>query len=92
MPMVKTVRKRIATVEGFEVRFRHSDGRSIRGDRKIEPHYEYGRQAKKGMTVGEWKKTRFKRTFPEFDVAVLDGDGEEVAGQTKLETVRKSYG
>jgi acyl-coenzyme A synthetase/AMP-(fatty) acid ligase len=41
--------------------------------------------------VSEWKKGRFKKSYPGYDVDVLDADGEPAKGQTKLGTVRDTY-
>jgi hypothetical protein len=46
---------------------------------------------KNDWNVAEWKANRFSPRYPEFDVAVLDGDNNEVHGLTKLGTVRDSY-
>jgi hypothetical protein len=90
MPKVKTIEKRIWDIEGFDISFR-MDGRDIRGDKDGIPQYPFARAAKNDSTVGEWKSSRFGVTYPGYDVVVLDGDGNEVPGQTKLGNVRDSY-
>jgi hypothetical protein len=92
MPLLKNVEKRIWDVEQFDVIIRHADGRDMRGDKTGLPQYPYERSAKNSITVAEWKETRFFRTYPGFEVDVLDGTGQIVeAGQTRLGTVRDSY-
>lgn len=43
------------------------------------------------MTVNEWKKVRFAKSYPGFEVVVIDGDGNSITGQSKLGTVRDTY-
>ena len=39
----------------------------------------------------DWKANRFASRYREFDAIVVDGDGNEVHGLTKLGTVRDWY-
>ena len=91
MPSLKTVQKRMFRIEGFEVAFRHPDGRAMRGDRSGVPQYEYQRKAKDNITVAAWKNQRFFPNYAGFEVEVLNGQGESVPGKTLLSTVRDSY-
>lgn len=91
MPLVKNVEKRMWDVEGFDVVIRHADGRDMRGDRTGVPMYAFERGARNAMTVASWKAQRFFPSYPGFEVDVLDGAGEVVAGNTILSTVRDSY-
>ncbi len=92
MPKVKNVEKRIWDTEGFGVIIRHADGRDMRGDKNDLPQYnKFERMAKNDMTVSDWKASRFAGIYPGLDIDVLDGDGNSVAGNTKLGTVRDSY-
>jgi hypothetical protein len=91
MPLVKNVEKRIWDLEGFDVVIRGSDGHNVRGDRRGLPQYPYDRAAKNEITVEAWKATRFRPTYPGFDVDVLNAASETVAGNTKLATVRDTY-
>ena len=90
MPKVKAVEKRIWDVEGFAIEFQQH-GRDVRGDREGVPQYSYERAAKNDMTVSQWRDVRFLPSYPGFDVVVIDGDGNEVHGGTKLGTVRDTY-
>lgn len=90
MPKVKSVEKRIWDVEGFSVEFRR-DGRDVRGDKTGVPQYRYQRAAKDDMTVADWRVNRFCVSYPGYEVAVLDGDGNSVHGSTKLGNLRDSY-
>ena len=55
------------------------------------PQYTYTRAAKNDITVEAWKITRFRPSYPGFDVAVVDGDGNDCQGNMKLGTVRDTY-
>ena len=90
MPRVKSVEKRIWDVEGFAVQFQ-ADGRNIRDEKEGIPQYKFERAAKNDMTVSDWRSTRFAMQYPGFEVVILDGDGKEVHGGTKLGTVRDTY-
>ena len=91
MPSVKTIERQIGNLEEFDVTIRHPDGRDARGDRKGLPGYAYERRAKDGMTISDWKQRRFSQYYSGWEVDVLDADGEAVAGNTILGTVRASY-
>jgi hypothetical protein len=92
VPKVGSVELRISQVEGFLVTLRHLDGGDVRSDRTGLPTWPYERAAKDSWSVADWKRERFGPTYPGFVVDVLDGDGRDVHGHTKLETVRDSYG
>jgi hypothetical protein len=91
MPLVKNVEKRIWDIEQFQVIIRHGDGRDMRGDRTGIPMHPYDRMAKNSITVATWKDQRFKSVYPGFEVDVLDGVGNVVAGNMLLSTVRDAY-
>ena len=96
MPSIKSVEKKIAAIEGFDVRFRYSGpsrvkGRDVRSDRSDVPTYDFERAASGSVTVAAWIETRFVPAFPGYAVEVLDGEGKDVHGKTMLSTVRDSY-
>jgi hypothetical protein len=91
VPKIKNIEKKIWEVEGFAVNFLHRDGTNVHGAKAGIPQYDYERYARNDWTVNEWKKNRFNKCYPGFDVEVLDGEGNKVSGQTKLGTVRDSY-
>lgn len=91
MAILKNVERKIKEIEGFAVNFKYPAGGDVRGDKRDLPHYPYKRMASNDMTVSEWKRTRFSRLFPGYEVEVLNGSGECVVGHTKLITVRNSY-
>lgn len=89
--LVRNQERRIKRVEGFEVNFLHPDGRDVKGNRDIGGNYTFENRAPDRFTVSHWKQNRFKDDFPGFEVEVLDGEGEAVPGNTRLDTVRSSY-
>jgi hypothetical protein len=91
MSSVANVERRIRRIEGFGVRILHLSGADVRGDREGLPQYDYHRAADNDITVETWKETRFRHSFPGFQVDVIDARGNSVQGNTKLETVRASY-
>lgn len=91
MPKVKNVEKKIWDTEGFDVEFR-KNGKDVHGAKDGLPQYPYSKAAKNDMTVSEWRQKRFSQSYPGYEVAVYDGDSNEVlAGQTKLGTIRDTY-
>ncbi|MDQ1519610.1 MAG: hypothetical protein QOI55_683 [Actinomycetota bacterium] len=96
MATVRHAEKTIFDVEGFKVRLLYSEpgrkrGRDVRGDREDVPAYRYERAARDDFTVAAWIQKRFSRSYPGFDVEVLDRSGHPVHGRTKLATVRQTY-
>jgi len=91
MSSVANVERKIKRVEGFGVRILHLTGADVRGDRAGLPQYGYHRAAENNITVLTWKTTRFRPSYPGFQVDVVDARGNSVQGNTKLDTVRASY-
>ncbi len=91
MAKVKNVEKRIWDLEEFAVHILHLGGRDVRGDRTGLPQYPFKIRASGDITVEQWKTIRFRRIYPGFEVDVLDADGRSVHGNTKLETLRRTY-
>jgi type I restriction enzyme M protein len=89
MPSVRQVEKRIEEVEGLQVRFLSPDGTDP--SRRRVDDYRYVNAANKALTVAKWRKSRFTRSYEDFGVEVLDGDGNPVHGKTLLSTVRDTY-
>jgi hypothetical protein len=91
MSAVANVERKIRRVEGFRVRVLHLSGKDVRGDRAGLPQYAYHRAAENHITVEAWKTTRFRASYPGFEVEVVDARGNSVQGNTLLETVRATY-
>ena len=91
MSTIANVERKIRRLEGFDVRILHLRGADVRGDRMGLPQYSFRHAADSHFTVKRWKETRFRPSFPGFEVDVLDGRGRSVQGNTKLSTVRASY-
>ncbi len=92
MSSVANVERKIRRVEGFGVRILHLSGADVRGDRAGLPQYSYHRAAENDITVETWKQTRFRPSYPGFEVDVVDVRRNSIQGNTKLDTVRASYG
>lgn len=88
---VANVERKIRRVEGFRVRILHLRGADVRGDRTGLPQYNYHRAAENDITVETWKATRFRPSYPGFEVDVMDRRGNSVQGNMKLNTVRETY-
>ena len=92
MPKMDFVERKSTAIEGFAVVIRHrATGRDVRGDLKNVATYPFKRGATGTMTVRSWTDNRFGRTYPEYDVDVLDGAGKKVGGGRRLSTVRDTY-
>ena len=91
MSTVANVERKIRRVEGFRVRILHLTRVDVRGDRTGLPQYNYHRAADGDFTVEQWKTTRFRPSFPGFEVDVMDRRGNSVQGNMKLGTVRDTY-
>lgn len=73
------------------MRIKHLDGADVRSDREGMPPWPYDRAAKDAWTVADWRRERFARVYPGFEVDVLDRRHQPVAGQTRLGSVRTDY-
>lgn len=94
MPSVQRVEREIRLFEGFDVVIRHGrDRRDVRGDRGRVPGYagKYERRARDRFTVADWKRARFQKHYPGFDVDVLDADGRPASGRARLGKLRERY-
>jgi hypothetical protein len=89
---MKSVERRIAEIEGFKVRVRHSHGgRDVRSDKANVKQYPYKRALKHSKNVKAWREGRFANTYPGYSVEVLDAEGHVAHGGTLLVTVRDGY-
>ena len=91
MSTIGNVERKIKRIEHFEVRFTYLDGTDIRSDKAGLPQYPYGVAASGELTVEAWKRSRFRRAYPGYEVKVVNARGEAVQGNTRLATVRESY-
>jgi hypothetical protein len=89
-----TVGEVVETIRGVErfqvVVYRPESGTKVRSDRQAAL-YPFRRAAAGAWTVARWREVRFAPNYPDFAVAVLNGDGEPVHGKTLLSTVRDTY-
>jgi hypothetical protein len=91
VPTIDFIERQIRRVDGFDVRFRHRDGKDVRGDLELARGYGFQNSGPHTMTVQDWKRNRFEPNYPGFTCEVLDGRGRAVSGNTLLSTVRASY-
>lgn len=91
VPSVGSVERKIKRVEGFKVRIKYLDGTDVRSDRNEMPPYPYRVAARDLWTVEDWKRERFRQTYPGFNVDVLRRSRESARGNSRLETVRADY-
>jgi hypothetical protein len=92
MPLVRSIERKIRSVEGFAVRIVTPDGIDVRGDKQLPAQYDdHAHRAAGGMTVEGWRRVRFRTRFPGYDVEVVNADGTAAHGRTLLRTVRATY-
>ncbi|HSN68405.1 MAG TPA: hypothetical protein VLV48_04115 [Thermoanaerobaculia bacterium] len=91
MPTIEWVERQVQRVEGFAIRFLWPTGIDVRGDKQNIPSYPFERGARNDETVEQWKASRFRPTYPGFDVEVLTADRSAAQGNTRLFTVRDSF-
>jgi hypothetical protein len=91
MTMLATRMRELADLEGFDIQVLDANGAVVDPTRNGLPRFDFDRKAKGSMTVTEWKDGRFKPTYAGYDCRVLNGDGTEAHGNTKLESVRATY-
>jgi hypothetical protein len=83
--------RELAELEDFDVEVIDANGNAVDPKTNGFPRFDYDRRAKSSTTVTEWKQKRFQATYPGYNCRVLNGDGSEAHGNTKLESVRESY-
>ena len=92
MATIRSVERQIYRVDGFRVRILHGrDRRDVRGDKEGVPGYTYERAMKGDANVTQWRRQRFARSYPGFNVEVLRPDGTTAHGATLLSTLRRGY-
>jgi len=93
MTTVVTREREIADLEGFDIVIKNAQtGKDLnpRENGVIGP-YPYAKSLKGAKTVSDWRRDRFEAAYHGFTCDVLDADGQVVAPQTLLRTVRESY-
>ena len=92
MATIRSIERQIYRVEGFRVRVLHGrDRRDVRGDKEGVPGFTYERAMKNDATVVQWRRQRFARKYPGFNVEVLRADDLTAHGGMKLGTLRRGY-
>jgi hypothetical protein len=86
---IRYLENRIFDFEGIRVRIRHTSGRDVRSDKNIGGRYQFMRRASDSMSITEWLRNRFVRSFPGFHCDVLDSNSHRAHGRTLLGRIRK---
>ena len=90
MTTIAKVEAGIFKVERFNVAIRWpKTKKNVRDDKQKTPGYPYERMARNEWTVADWRRERFERHYPGYDVDVLKPDGTKSKG--KLSTLRAAY-
>ena len=91
MTTLATRMRELGDKEDFDIAVLDGNGAPVPLNSNGFRKYDYDRKAKGDMTVTEWKNTRFTNTYPGFLCIVLNGDGSEAHGNSKLSSVRATY-
>lgn len=86
---LQMLEEQIETVEGFKVGIDFWPDQWIAVEQP-DP-YPYQRAAAGSTTAAGWRKTRFWKNYPDYEVVVLRPGGDRVAGQTRLRTLRELW-
>lgn len=81
----------LGDLEGFDVQVIDKNGAVVDPTQNGFAKFDYDRRARGSITVNDWKANRFAKTYSGYDCRVLNADGTEAHGNTKLENVRSSY-
>ena len=91
MTTLATRMRALGDLEDFDVEVIDKDGKVVDPKKNGFAKFDFEKRAKGSTTVNDWKEKRFKKTYPGYDCRVLQADGTEAHGNTKLETVRGTY-
>ena len=91
MTTLATRVRQLADLEGFDIEVLDAAGNTADLKTNGLPRYNFERKARGSTTVADWKQTRFGQTYSHYSCRVLNADGSEAHGNTRLETVRASY-
>ena len=83
-------RKKIIRLDGFRVRILYLTRVDVRAIARAYLN-TVTIARRNDFTVEQWKTTRFRTSFPGFEVDVMDRRGNSVQGNMKLGTVRDTY-
>lgn len=81
-------------VQDFETAVSKREGILIRVRASVMTEvddYNYQNQASAETSVTEWLNNRIRHRLHGYDVSVIDGNGREVHGLTKLKNLRDTY-
>lgn len=87
MTSIRQIQNKIKTVEGFDLRLFHTNGRDARDDKKINGDYAFERAAKGNFTVNQYLRRRLG-SLPAGLVPIIMANGHPVHGRTLLKNLR----
>lgn len=89
--LYKNVAQRIFDVEGFEIRIKDAKGDELKPTDTLPVMYPLSKGSYNNWRVAEWETNKFARYYPDYQVEVLDSQGNVVRRNTTLGTVRDTY-
>jgi len=89
--LYKNVAQRIFDVEGFEIRIKDAKGDELKPADTLLAMYPLSKGSYNNWRVAEWETNKFARYYPNYQVEVLDSQGNVVRRNTTLGTVRDTY-
>ena len=91
MTTLATRMRALGDLEDFDIEVLDQNGNAVDPKTNGFAKYDFDRRAKGSMTVSDWKEKRFGATYGGYGCRVLNADGTEAHGNTKLESVRGTY-
>jgi hypothetical protein len=91
MTTLATRTRALGDLEDFDIEVLDQNGEAVDPKTNGFAKYDFDRRAKGSMTVSDWKEKRFGTTYGGYTCRVLNSDGTEAHGNTKLESVRSTY-
>lgn len=84
--------REISELEGFDVAVLDANGAPVPTNENGWRRFNYDRMARGTTTVAEWKANRFTAVYgPTYSCIVMNADGTEAHGNTRLSNVRATY-
>jgi hypothetical protein len=92
MPNIERLQAEIAEFEGFAVKIRPAkDGASPTKSNLKSYANNFQRIARKSFSVEDWKRRRFRDTYPGYEVDVLLKNGTIAPTKAKISKIRNTY-
>jgi hypothetical protein len=91
MTTLATRMRELGDLEGFDVAVVTKEGTPVPTNTNGFAKFDYDRMSKSETSVSEWKTKRFYKSYPGYDCVVINADGSEAHGNSKLTSVRATY-